>query len=706
MKQLTQDLDSGETRLVEVPTPMPEYGTVLIKTHRSLVSLGTERMLVEFGKANYLQKARQQPEKVKQVFQKIQSDGLKPTMQAVFRKLGEPIPLGYSNAGEVIAVGDGVNEFKIGDRVISNGHHAEIVCVPKNLVAKIPDEVSFEEASFTVIGAIALQGIRLLNPLFGETIVVTGLGLIGLIAAQLLHAHGCRVIGLDIDDKKLSLAESWGITTLKITPDIDPVAFIKYESQSIGADAVLITASSKSNTIISQAANMCRKRGRIVLTGVIPLNIQRSDFYEKELTFQVSCSYGPGRYDTEYEQKGLDYPISYVRWTEKRNFEAVLHALVTKKLLVKPLITEIVPLNDYLRIYGDLKNHQSIASILKYEASVPMDPSIMVGYPKSFKGQKGVIGVIGAGNFTASTILPALSKLNAEIKSIASSKGLSGTILAKKFSIQQSTTNVQSILNDPDIDTVMITTRHHLHANQVIQALKVNKNVFVEKPLGITMIELDEIASAYQKGDASLTVGFNRRFSPFIRDAKQELGTTSAPINVIATMNAGFIPQDHWTQDMEIGGGRIIGEACHLIDLITYLTGSLVSAVVMNALGPNPSGNTDNASILLRYQNGSQGMIQYLSNGNKAYSKERVEIYGQGRTIVIDNYRKSKYYGFKSSGMRKTQDKGHQELFRLFLQQIRNGGDPIIPFNEIMNTSRTAIAAISSLTSGTWVDVA
>ena len=706
MKQLTQDLDSGETRLVEVPTPMPEYGTVLIKTHRSLVSLGTERMLVEFGKANYLQKARQQPEKVKQVFQKIQSDGLKPTMHAVFRKLGEPIPLGYSNAGEVIAVGDGVNEFKIGDRVISNGHHAEIVCVPKNLVAKIPDEVSFEEASFTVIGAIALQGIRLLNPSFGETVVVTGLGLIGLIAAQLLHAHGCRVIGLDIDDKKLSLAESWGITTLKITPDIDPVAFVKYETQSIGADAVLITASSKSNTIISQAANMCRKRGRIVLTGVIPLNIQRSDFYEKELTFQVSCSYGPGRYDTEYEQKGLDYPISYVRWTEKRNFEAVLHALATKKLLVKPLITEIVPLNDYLQIYGDLKNHQSIASILKYEASVPMDPSIMVGYPKTFKGQKGVIGVIGAGNFTASTILPALSKLNAEIKSIASSKGLSGTILAKKFSIQQSTTNVQSILNDPDIDTVMITTRHHLHANQIIQALKVNKNVFVEKPLGITMYELDEIASAYQKGDASLTVGFNRRFSPFIRDAKQELGTTSAPINVIATMNAGFIPQDHWTQDMEIGGGRIIGEACHLIDLITYLTGSLVTAVVMNALGPNPSGNTDNASILLRYQNGSQGMIQYLSNGNKAYSKERVEIYGQGRTIVIDNYRKSKYYGFKSSGMRKTQDKGHQELFQLFLQQIRNGGDPIIPFNEIMNTSRTAIAAISSLTSGTWVDVA
>ena len=706
MLQLIQDLNSGETGLIEIPIPKPQSGTVLIKTHRSLVSLGTERMLVEFGKANYLQKARQQPEKVKQVIQKIQSDGLKPTMQAVFRKLGEPIPLGYSNAGEVIAVGEGVNEFKIGDRVVSNGHHAEIVCVPKNLVAKIPDEVSFEEASFTVIGAIALQGIRLLNPLFGETIVVTGLGLIGLIAAQLLHAHGCRVIGLDIDDKKLSLAESWGITTLKITPDIDPVAFVKYESQSIGADAVLITASSKSNTIISQAANMCRKRGRIVLTGVIPLNIQRSDFYEKELTFQVSCSYGPGRYDTEYEQKGLDYPISYVRWTEKRNFEAVLHALATKKLLVKPLITEIVPLNDYLQIYGDLKNHQSIASILKYEASVPMDPSIMVGYPKSFKGQKGVIGVIGAGNFTASTILPALSKLNAEIKSIASSKGLSGTILAKKFSIQQSTTNVQSILNDPDIDTVMITTRHHLHANQVIQALKVNKNVFVEKPLGITMIELDEIASVYQKGDASLTVGFNRRFSPFIRDAKQELGTTSAPINVIATMNAGFIPQDHWTQDMEIGGGRIIGEACHLIDLITYLTGSLVSAVVMNALGPNPSGNTDNASILLRYQNGSQGMIQYLSNGNKAYSKERVEIYGQGRTIVIDNYRKSKYYGFKSSGMRKTQDKGHQELFRLFLQQIRNGGDPIIPFNEIMNTSRTAIAAISSLTSGTWVDVA
>lgn len=704
MLQIIQDLKSGHTILAEVPAPTPQPGQVLIKTHRSLVSLGTERMLVEFGKANWLDKARQQPEKVRQVLDKVKTDGLKPTMDAVFRKLGEPLPLGYCNAGEVIGVGAGVTEFRIGDRVISNGHHAEIVSVPKNLVARIPEGVSYEQAAFTVIGAIALQGIRLVQPTFGETVVVTGLGLIGLLAAQLLQANGCRVIGLDFDESKVQLAKSWGIQAFNVGSGTDPVALVMQETGGIGADGVLITASAKSNDIISQAAKMSRKRGRIVLVGVIGLDIQRSDFFEKELTFQVSCSYGPGRYDDTYEQKGQDYPIGYVRWTEKRNFEAVLQALATGRLQVEPLITEIVDLADYQTIYGNISGRGSIASILKYSGQVSPQATTVRLQEHQFVGKNDIIGIIGAGNFTGAVILPALNALKANIKYIASAKGLSGTTLAKKYKVACSTTRHQDMLEDPDVDAVIITTRHHAHAGQVIEALQAGKHVFVEKPLALTMQEIDDIIEAHQHSGKTLTVGFNRRFSPFISDAKKQLGP-AGPLNMIATMNAGAIPVQHWTQDMRTGGGRIIGEACHYIDLMIALSGSLVESVVMNALGPVVEENTDNATILLRFKNGSQGVINYFANGSKAYSKERIEVYNQNRTIVIDNFRKAEYFGFRSSGMKKTQDKGHHEQFRLFCQRLREGGDAIIPFEEIINTSRTAIAAVESLKSGGWVNI-
>ncbi len=706
MKQIIQDLKTGATILEEVPVPQVRAGQVLIRTHRSLVSLGTERMLVEFGKANWINKARQQPEKVKQVLQKVQSDGLKPTVEAVFRKLGEPLPLGYCNAGEVIAVGAGVAEFQVGDRVVSNGHHAEVVSVPKNLVAKIPDGVSYEEASFTVIGAIALQGIRLVQPTFGETVVVTGLGLIGLIAAQLLRANGCRVIGLDFDAQKVALAKSWGIEAVALSGETDPVRLVESATQGVGADAVLITASTKSNEVIAQAAQMSRKRGRIVLVGVIGLDIQRSDFYEKELTFQVSCSYGPGRYDDVYEQKGHDYPIGFVRWTEKRNFEAVLRAIATGQLQVQPLITEVVPLEQYQEVYGEMGKRQAIASVLSYSGAIEAAQTTVEVTPRSFAGQKGVLGIIGAGNFTGAMIVPVLHKLGAPVKYIASSRGLSGTTLAKKYGIANSTTNYKDILQDEEVDAVLITTRHDAHAGQVVEALQAGKHVFVEKPLALSHEQLDAIRTAYeQNGQSTLTVGFNRRFSPFIQDAKKQLGAEPGPINVIATMNAGFIPADHWVQDMEVGGGRIIGEACHLIDLISFLAGSQVEAVVMNALGPDPKENTDNAAILLRYQNGSQGVIHYFANGHKAYSKERVEIYSQGRNMIIDNFRKSRYYGFKSKGLKQSQDKGHKEQFRRFVTQLQQGGSSIIPFESVMNTSRAAIAAVESLKTGQWVSV-
>lgn len=704
MKQIIQDLKSGDTLLEEVPVPLVRKGHVLIKTHRSLVSLGTERMLVEFGKANFIDKARQQPEKVKQVLEKIQSDGLKPTLEAVFRKLGEPLPLGYCNAGEVVAVGADVLDFKVGDRVVSNGHHAEVVCVPKNLVAKIPDNVTYEEAAFTVIGAIALQGIRLVQPTFGETIVVTGLGLIGLIAAQLLQANGCQVIGLDFDQQKVELAKSWGIMAFNVS-NSDPVKLVENATGGIGADGVLITASTKSNDVIAQAARMSRKRGRIILVGVIGLNIQRADFYEKELTFQVSCSYGPGRYDDDYETKGNDYPLPFVRWTEQRNFTAILNAIAKRQLKVQELITKVIDLNNYQEIYSDMRGGDSIASILRYSGKIDLKGTSVDIDKREFSGQKGVLGIIGAGNFTKAMIVPTLRKLNANIKYIASARGLSGTTAAKKFKIAQSTTNYQDILEDAAVDAVLITTRHNAHAKQVIEALDAEKHVFVEKPLALTYEELDKVQAAYNKNNTTLTVGFNRRFSPFIQDAKKQLGDSNTPINVIATMNAGYIPPDVWVQDMQVGGGRIIGEACHLIDLITFLTGSLVESVVMNALGTNAAENTDNASILLRYQNGSQGVINYFSNGSKAYSKERVEVYSQNRTMIIDNFRKAKYYGFKKSGMKSSQDKGHYHQFKLFLERLQSGGEATIPFSEVMNTSRAAIAAVQSLQTGQWVDV-
>jgi predicted dehydrogenase/threonine dehydrogenase-like Zn-dependent dehydrogenase len=706
MKQIIQDLKDGKTMLEEVPVPDVKTGQVLIETTRSLVSLGTERMLVEFGKANYFQKAKQQPDKVKDVINKVKTDGLKPTINAVFNKLGQPLPLGYCNVGKVIAVGKGVSDFKVGDRVASNGNHAEYVSVPKNLVAKIPENVTDEEAAFTVIGAIGLQGIRLINPTFGETIVVVGLGLIGLMTAQLLKANGCRVIGFDFDQAKVDLAISFGILAVNPSQGIDQVKYVQSLTDNVGADGVIITASNKSNEIISQAAKMSRKRGRLVLVGVIGLDISRADFFEKELSFQVSCSYGPGRYDEQYEQKGEDYPIGYVRWTERRNFDAILQAISNRSIDVRSLITERVPLVNFENIYGNMTGSKSIASILEYPEKKEEIKRVISVNSKSFQGQKGVLGVIGAGNFTSSMILPSLKKCGAAIKYIASSGGLSGTILAKKYGISNSTTDYTSILSDESVDIVLVTTRHNLHAKMVVEILESDKHVFVEKPLALNVDELNAILDAYQCKNKTITVGFNRRFAPLAVKMKSLLGKSDTPVNIIASMNAGYIPANVWVHDMEVGGGRIIGEACHYIDLCSYLSGSKVVSVCMNAMGTNPEENTDNASILLKYENGSNAVINYFSNGSKEYTKERVEVYHQERTLVMDNWRKLKGYGFRgfrsaSSG----QDKGHFNQFSLLVDTVKKGGDPIIPMDEIVNTTKASFAAIESLKAGQWISI-
>ena len=705
MKQIIQNLKNGDTILEDVPVPMPRNGEVLIKTSCSLISLGTERMLVEFGKAGWINKARQQPDRVKMVLNKIKTDGLRPTIETVFNKLGQPLPLGYCNSGVVAAVGKGVSEVKVGDRVASNGNHAEYVSVPQNLVAKIPDVVPDEDAAFTVIGAIGLQGIRLVNPGFGETVAVIGLGLIGQITALLLKANGCRVIGIDRDRKKLELAAANGIITMSADGNNDPVKFVQSLTDSNGADAVIITASSKDNSIIAQAANMSRKRGRIVLIGAVGLNISRADFYEKELSFQVSCSYGPGRYDPSYEQKGNDYPIGYVRWTEKRNFEAVLNALATGQLNVKPLITERIPVNDYQKVYGNMSDPNLVAGILTYDSTAAADRKI-VYTQGTFAGKMGVLGVVGAGNFTGAMVLPLLKKLEAPIKMIASSGGLTGTTLAKKFGIAASTTDYREILKDKEIDTVVITTRPFQHAAMVMEALEAGKHAFVEKPLAIRYDELDELIDVYSRSNTSVSVGFNRRFAPLAVKMKNLLGGSEAPINIVATMNAGFIPHEMWMHDMEVGGGRIISEACHFIDLCSYLAGSLVEAVCMNSLGTNPAENTDNVSILLRYQNGSNAVINYFSNGSKAYDKERVEVYSQERTLVMENWRKLTGYGFKNfSKDSSSQDKGHAAQFKLLMEHIKSGKGSIIPFEELINTTRASIAAVDSLKKGEWISV-
>lgn len=707
MKQIIQDLSKGDTILQDVPVPLVKPGHVLIETTTSLVSLGTEKMLVEFGKSNLLQKAKLQPDKVKDVFNKIKTDGFKPTFNAVLNKLGQPIPLGYCNVGKVIAVGAGVNEFIIGDRVASNGSHAEYVCVPKNLVTKIPDNVTDDEAAFTVIGSIGLQGIRLANPTFGECVVIIGLGLIGLMTAQLLSANGCKVIGFDFDQTKVDLAKSFGIDAVNVgNNQLDQVSYVLNSTNNFGADAVIITASSKTDEIITKSAKMSRKRGRIILIGVIGLNISRSDFYEKELSFQVSCSYGPGRYDENYELKGNDYPFQYVRWTEKRNFDAVLQAISDKKIKVLPLISEKIPLSEYAQIYNNIKTSSSIASIICYPEKQELLPNSIVVSSHNIASGFGKVGIIGAGNFTSAMILPCLKKADASIKYISSSNGLSGTILAKKYSIANSTTDNKNIFLDNEVDLVIITTRHNSHASLVKQALNAGKNVFVEKPLALNRNELNEIIDVYKNSNKSLTVGFNRRFSPITVKIKQILGNVDSPINIVATMNAGFVPANSWIHDLEVGGGRIIGEACHFIDLISFIVNSKVVSVCMNALGSTTIENTDNASLLLKYENGSNAVINYFANGSKAYSKERLEVYHNERTLIMDNWRKLNGYGFKNFNSQVyRQDKGHLNQFSSLIKSLQTGGDQLISMESLINTTITSFAAIESLKNKKWIDI-
>lgn len=711
MKQIIQDLKNGNTNLADIPVPLPADGEVLIKTTRSLVSLGTERMLVEFGQANLINKARQQPDRVKMVLDKVKTDGLSSTLQSVRTKLDQPLPLGYSNVGVVVETGKNIRHLKKGDRVISNGFHAEYVSVPENLTAKIPDAVDDDQAVFTVVASIALQGIRLINPTLGETVVVYGLGLIGLLAVKILLANGCRVIGIDIDQEKVSLAASFGAETIVDSRDIDTPNMIEGMTNGIGVDAVLITASAKTNSIISSSARFCRKRGRVVLVGVIGLNLNRADFYDKEISFQVSCSYGPGRYDSYYEEKGNDYPIGFVRWTEKRNFETILTFLANGRLNFSDLISNIVPLEDYSKIYGDLDNSSTIASIIKYsESNIPFERVISITGGRQFEPGKK-IALIGAGNFVSSTLLTAINKNFPDvIKYIVSAHGLNAGVFAKKFNIPYASSDFDEILKDSDVGLVIIATRHNLHAQQTIKALQAGKNVFVEKPLALNPSELKEVVNAFEKNTKAgkitiITVGYNRRFSPFVKKMKAALRGFNGPLAINATMNAGHIPSDSWVHDSQEGGGRIIGEACHYMDLAVFLTGSPITSVNMFGIGEGADISTDTAVISLFHKNGSITALNYFSNGNKGYPKERIEVFAGNKTMILDNFKKLSFYGFKRKDYKNKQDKGHGDQFLILIDNYLKGGDEIIPIDEIVNVSSASFAAIESMKTGQRVEV-
>jgi predicted dehydrogenase/threonine dehydrogenase-like Zn-dependent dehydrogenase len=711
MKQILQSLKSGDTELVDVPTPQIKEGHLLIRTLASVVSVGTERMLVDFGKANVFQKARQQPDKVRQAIDKIKTDGIIPTVNAIKTKLDQPIPLGYSNAGIVIGVGKGVEQFSVGDRVVSNGHHAEIVSVPKNLCAKIPANVDDESAAFTVIGSIGLQGIRLAQPSLGESFVVTGLGLIGLLTVQLLKAHGCRVLAIDFDENKLKLAEQFGAQTVNLSKDIDPIEQAKQFTHGRGMDGVIITASTTSNEPIQQAAQMCRKRGRIILVGVTGLELSRADFYEKELSFQVSCSYGPGRYDQSYEEKGLDYPLGFVRWTEQRNFEAFLDMIAENKVIIDPLVTKRFSLVEASGAYQALSSDKAtIGLVINYpintehnQGILSSDQTIRLKKEKDNNRKEGqvVVGLIGAGNFTNQVLLPALKKTGGYLKNIASTGGINGVHVGKRFDFEKTTTSTNEIIHDSDIEAVFITTRHNSHAKYVKEAIIAGKHVFVEKPLCLNTTELSELKELNIKEDQIVMVGFNRRFSPHVVKMKELLATVSGPKTMVMIINAGALPESHWTQDPEVGGGRVIGEACHFIDLLRFLAGSPILKVQAITIGDTPGIKVkeDKITISLSFTDGSIGTIHYFSNGHKSYPKEKLDVFVDGKILSLDNFKTLRGYGWSNFNKMKlwSQDKGHQNEIQEFMKAIKLGQPSPIPIEEIFEVTATTFEIVDQV---------
>lgn len=708
--QVFQHLDDGRTVVEEVPVPQVRDGHVLVRNAASVVSAGTERMLVDFGRAGLIGKARSQPERVREVIDKVRVDGLGATARAVRNRLGEPLPLGYASAGTVIGVGRGVDGFKVGDRVATNGSHAEVVCVPATLTALIPEgvdgPVSFADAAYATIGSIALQSVRLVQPTLGERFVVTGLGLVGLLAAQLLQAQGCRVLGIDVDPERLALAEGLGIRTALAGEEADTVAAALGFSDGRGVDGVIVAASTRSSDPLRDAANMCRQRGRIVLVGVTGMELDRRPLYEKELTLQVSSSYGPGRYDPSYEDEATDYPFGFVRWTAGRNMSAFLEQVAAGRVRVDLLTTHRQPLAEAETAYTTLvENRSAVGIVLEHPAAPTETPVVQpaASAPAPIRvptpAPDGVvrIAVIGAGNYTRQTLLPAITKAGGAVRTIVSRSGADAHDLTRRSGAQAST-SVDEVLSDTDIDAVFIATRHDSHAELAVRALEAGKHVWLEKPVGLTVAEVDAVAAAYEaaapRGQV-LRVGFNRRHAPMVIRMKELLAQVDAPRMMVATVNAGRLPADHWTNDPRVGGGRIIGEACHHVDLLAHLADSPITSAAMTPM-PDPV-DIGTATIVLTFADGSLGAVHYVTNGSRRVAKERIEVTTAGRSLVIDDFRRLKGSAWRQSALTKSRrlDKGHVGAVAEFLA-TETGDESRSVTDSMLATSRwTARCAAS-----------
>src|SRR5579864_7327833 len=714
MKQILQSARTGEIEIAEVPAPRVLPGCVLVRIAASLVSAGTERASSEFASKSLLQKAKSRPDLVREVVSKLRRDGVLSTLSAVRARLDQPLALGYSSAGTVVEVGEGILDLQVGDRVACAGAnfavHAEFACMPRMLVARIPSaEVDFESAAFTTLGAVAIHGVRTAESKLGDVVAVIGLGLLGQLTLQVLNAAGCRVIGMDLIQERAELAAKMGALAVTTSETEFRDLCLKH-SAGHGADSVLITAETVSSGPVNLASQIARDRGVVVAVGTVGMELERKLYYEKELDFRISRSYGPGRYDKAFEQKGRDYPIGYVRWSETRNMDAFLQLLADGKLNLQPLITHSFDIENATAAYEVITGEAQqpyLGVLVRYphqENRPAQRIDIVSRRPSSSDNTAVRVGLLGAGNFAQGTLIPAMKQLHGtKLVGLCASSGARAHVAAAKFGFAFCTTDEENLYSDPAINTVVIATRHHLHSAQVVRALECGKHVFCEKPLCLTEDELQEIERAHHQsaGTLHLMVGFNRRFAPMARQMKKFLATAGGPFTLHYRVNAGPMPKDHWVNDPEQGGGRILGEVCHFVDFLSFICGAAPHTV--HARSVSPEGNEQDVAVSIEFTDGSLGTISYICNGDRTFSKERVEIFGRGCVAVLDDFRRLELVRHGRKQVFRSwlkQDKGHAAEWMAFAQCIQFGRPSPIPFEEIVATTLATIRIADSLRSG------